>query len=113
MELGERLTDLEKEDKARADRILFSVERLLNISQRWLNITEACRYAKMSKNTLMECILDGYIKASKPRGKWIVDRLSIDTYYTDEFASVLTRDRLDPWGGPSDEPSGTGGVANE
>lgn len=60
-----------------------SIDRLMNISQRWLTVQEACRYAKMSRTTLMECVNSGDIKGSRRRGKWIVDRLSIDTYYQD------------------------------
>ena len=48
---------------------------------RWLKIPQACSYAKMSKNTLMECIFCGDIKATKrKKGGWVVDRYSIDEY---------------------------------
>jgi hypothetical protein len=57
------------------------IDRLLNLSQRWLTITEACLYSKMSKNTLMGTIGSGHVFASKRGGKWIVDRTSIDQYY--------------------------------
>lgn len=57
------------------------IDRLLDISQRWLTVTEACLYAKMSKNTLMGTIDSGHVFASKRGGKWIVDRKSIDQYY--------------------------------
>jgi excisionase family DNA binding protein len=68
------------------------LKKLISISQRWLTIREACLYSKMSKNTLMECIEAGQIKASKKRGKWIVDRLSIDAYYEDIEVEALYKD---------------------
>lgn len=53
----------------------------LIVNEKWLKIEKACRYAKMSKNTIMECILNGDIRAKKrEKGGWIVDRQSIDEY---------------------------------
>lgn len=62
------------------------------LSGRWLSMPKACRYSEMSKNTLMKCIKNGDIKASKKRGKWIVDRESIDKYYEADIENVLFND---------------------
>ena len=60
---------------------------------RWLKITQACKYAQMSKNTLMECIADGEIKAKKrKKGGWIVDRCSIDEYNGHNGEDMLYND---------------------
>jgi excisionase family DNA binding protein len=72
--------------------IINRIDRLLAISQRWLTVKEACLYSKMSKNTLMECIMSNEIKACKKRGKWIIDRLSIDIYYADFEIETLSKD---------------------
>ena len=55
-------------------------------------MSKATKYSEMSKNTLMECIKSGDIKASKRRGKWIVDRHSIDKYYESDIETVLFND---------------------
>jgi excisionase family DNA binding protein len=68
--------------------------KLVAITQRWLTMQEACSYSKMSKNTLMECIATGNIKACKKRGKWIVDRLSVDEYYGDGEIEVIVKDLM-------------------
>ena len=70
------------------------LRNLVSLSQRWLSMSEACIYSKMSKNTLMLCINDGEIQAVKRRGKWIVDRLSIDSYYTDFETETRVKDLL-------------------
>lgn len=73
--------------------MLSSCEKLLNLTQRWLTIKEACMYAKMSKNTLMECIKSGAIKASRRRPKKIIiDRLSIDKFYESDIEDILFED---------------------
>jgi hypothetical protein len=61
--------------------LIEQITHLLDLSQRWLKIEEACSYAKMSRNTLMKCIDNGDIKGKKrKKGGWIIDRLSIDEY---------------------------------
>jgi hypothetical protein len=61
--------------------IFDRINQLLDLSQRWLKIDEACRYAKLSRPILMELIGTGEIRARlRPKGGWIVDRLSIDEY---------------------------------
>jgi len=72
--------------------IIERIDRLLDISQRWLTISEACQYSKMSKNTLKSVIDSGGIFASKRGGKWIVDRTSIDKYYLYDEANALFQD---------------------
>lgn len=50
-------------------------------SMRWLKLSEAVIYSRMSKKTLRKYILQGDIYAIKEGGCWIVDRKSIDTHY--------------------------------
>ena len=60
---------------------------------RWLKIPQACVYAKISKNTLMDCIISGDIRAIKrKKGGWIVDRLSIDEYNSHRIEEALYKD---------------------
>ena len=47
---------------------------------RWMDVKTACRYASMSKNTLMAYIKDDSIYAKRLKGKWYVDRDSIDNF---------------------------------
>jgi hypothetical protein len=51
-----------------------------NSYPRWMDVKTACRYASMSKNTLMAYIKDDSIYAKRLRGKWYVDRDSIDNF---------------------------------
>lgn len=57
-------------------------------SQRWLTLREACRYARVSKNTLRKLIEEGHITAKRLEGKWIVDRFSIDAFYGSDAGFV-------------------------
>lgn len=52
--------------------------------QRWLTLEEAVAYAKASKNTLRGWIDKGYIYGFKRTGKLIIDRESIDKWYSSE-----------------------------
>lgn len=61
--------------------LLAEVRKLTAISQRWLTVKEACAYAKMSRETLMQAVNLGEIRGRKrPIGGWIIDRESIDEY---------------------------------
>jgi predicted site-specific integrase-resolvase len=53
---------------------------------KWLSLPEACAYARRSRNTLLRHIREGKIIASKPDGRWIVDRESIDSFYQPEIS---------------------------
>lgn len=52
--------------------------------QRWLTLEEAMAYARASRNTLRRWIDAGHIYAFRRTGKLIVDRDSIDTWYSSE-----------------------------
>ena len=52
--------------------------------QRWLTLEEATAYARASKNTLRGWIDKGYIYGFRRTGKLIVDRESIDNWYSSE-----------------------------
>ncbi|MEW5772835.1 MAG: helix-turn-helix domain-containing protein [Thermodesulfobacteriota bacterium] len=61
---------------------------------RWLNLTRACEYAGMSRNTLLKYIREGYFWGEKlPSGHWRVDRESIDNALSDKD-HVRARDIL-------------------
>ncbi len=60
---------------------------------RWLTVQQAKRYAKMSRNTLMDCIFDGLILGTKrKKGGWVVDRESIDEYNRNKNEDLLLND---------------------
>lgn len=52
---------------------------------KWLKLSEAMIYARMSRNTLKRDIYAGDINAGKRGGSWIVDRESIDQFYKVEI----------------------------
>jgi hypothetical protein len=55
---------------------------------RWLTFSEAMKYAKVkSPTTLRKWIDEGFIYAFKRSGVWIVDRESIDDWFTSEKLS--------------------------
>ena len=58
-----------------------AAEMAATIKPRWLEIKEACGYARVSRNTLMNYINEGHVYAFKRTGKWIVDRESIDDFF--------------------------------
>ena len=52
---------------------------------RWLTLREAMQYARVkSPNTIKKWIDEGYIYAFKRSGEWIVDRESVDDWYSSE-----------------------------
>lgn len=52
---------------------------------RWLTLEEAMAYAKVkSKNTIRRWIQEGYIDANKRTGSWIIDRESIDDWFSSD-----------------------------
>jgi len=55
---------------------------------RWLTLKEAMSYAKVkSVGTIRVWISNGFIYAHKRSGQWIVDRESIDNWYSSEKVS--------------------------
>jgi Helix-turn-helix domain len=84
--------EINPEDIKKISILLIRQIENLTIFGRWLPISKATRYSEMSKNTLMECINNGDIKASKKRGKWVVDRKSIDEYYEADIEAALFND---------------------
>lgn len=72
-------TEMETIAKLMAERIL--AER--PIVGRWLTIEEAMAYAKVkSRMTITAWINKGYIYAHKRTGSWIVDRETIDDWFS-------------------------------
>ena len=52
---------------------------------RWLTMNEALEYAKVkSVKTLKKWINKGYIYGDKRTGSWIIDRQSIDDWYSSD-----------------------------
>ena len=52
---------------------------------RWLRLDEAKQYAKVkSSNTIRKWIDEGYIYGFKRSGEWIIDRDTIDDWYSSE-----------------------------
>ena len=70
-----------------AEKIL-SQSRLNQTASRWLKVKEAAEYAKVSRRKLMTWIDEGYIYGFKRTGEWIVDRESIDQWYSSERIEI-------------------------
>ncbi|NPU86564.1 MAG: helix-turn-helix domain-containing protein [Syntrophaceae bacterium] len=52
---------------------------------RWMTLKEAMAYAKVkSEDTIRKWINSGYIYAHKRTGQWIVDRESIDDWFSSD-----------------------------
>ena len=51
---------------------------------RWLTMEEATEYAKIKSKTICKWIKQGYIYGFKRSGNWIIDRKSIDDWYSSE-----------------------------
>lgn len=60
---------------------------------RWLSICKACQYASMSKKKLIRHIHAGEIYGAK-RGKWFVDRDSIDDFFLDENTEKIMVEKV-------------------
>jgi len=61
---------------------------------KWLKLPEACRYARMSKNTLKKYIQLGRFSGERlESGQWRINRESIDDYFqrSDEKALEICR----------------------
>lgn len=53
---------------------------------RWLTMPEALEYARVrSKTTMLKWLNEGLIYGFKRSGTWIIDRESIDQWYTSEL----------------------------
>jgi len=64
------------------------------VEQRWLRISEACKYAGLCKNTVKRMLYDGLLIGERtPGGHWRVDRDSIDAYFgrANEKAVAIVR----------------------
>lgn len=76
-------TDLEAIAASIAGKVADTI-RADHTVQRWLTLEEAAAYARASKNTLRGWINNGYVYGFKRTGKLIVDRESIDAWYSSE-----------------------------
>ena len=53
---------------------------------RWLTMSQALDYAKIkSKNTMLKWVKEGLVYGFRRSGTWIIDRDSIDKWYTSEL----------------------------
>jgi len=59
-----------------------------NVYPRWMDVKAASKYTSMSKNTLMEYIKDDCIYAKRLKGKWYIDRESIDNFMLQDPVKV-------------------------
>jgi excisionase family DNA binding protein len=50
--------------------------------RRWLKMSEACRYASLSRKTVKVMLMDGSLTGERtPGGHWRVDKESIDSWF--------------------------------
>ncbi len=51
--------------------------------KRWLRISEAEKYASLSRNTIKKMLKDGQLRGERtPGGHWRIDRESIDDWFS-------------------------------
>jgi hypothetical protein len=62
-----------------------------DINPRWLKVSDACKYASMSKKKLMGYVKDGQIYGTLKGGNWYIDRTSIDKFMLadDEMVDLM------------------------
>tara|TARA_Y100000590_G_C15052111_1_gene763098 strand:+ start:75 stop:293 length:219 start_codon:yes stop_codon:yes gene_type:complete len=51
-----------------------------NISNRWLNINDVCKYCRLSKSTINRAIIRGELKVSKKTGKNLFKKEWVDRF---------------------------------
>ncbi len=71
----------------------------LDMTERWLSITAASKYASMCDKNLIKYVLAGQIYGVKIDDKWRLDKCSIDTFMTKRKGSYApevqeVKDRL-------------------
>ena len=75
-------------NKPEIDALAETLAGILSIPKpvgRWLTLAEAMAYAKVkSPTTLKKWINEGLIYGFKRSGEWIVDRKSIDAWYSSD-----------------------------
>ena len=77
----ETLTD--KEIKALAEELKRII--LIEPIGRWLTMKEAMNYARIkTEKTIKKWLDEGYIYGHKRSGSWIIDRQSIDDWYSSD-----------------------------
>lgn len=67
-----------------------------NISElhpRWMKLKQACRYASMGKESLLELVksnkINGFQDKTLKTKQWIIDKESIDKYRTKQFFEAM------------------------
>ncbi len=63
------------------------------ISPRWLDLRLASKYCSMHRQTLLAHVHAGEIYATRIRGKWYVDRDSIDSFMKADMVSIAMKAR--------------------
>jgi len=71
--------------------LLQSMNDRFSVVPRWLSMKQACAYASMSENKLMEHINADDIYATKKGGKRFVDRESIDAFMLSDSRAAEKR----------------------
>ncbi len=65
-----------------------AIRKIEPIYPRWLDISKACKYISLSKNTLLKYIMSGDVYAKRLNGKWIVDKKSIDEFMMSDMTDI-------------------------
>ena len=50
----------------------------------YLTLKEACEYARVCKDTMRRWLEEGYVVGHREKGKWIINRQSIDDYLSSQ-----------------------------
>ena len=57
--------------------------------RRWLSLSEAAVYVSLSQKTLMKYVNRGVIYGTLKGGKWLIDRVSLDTWLEEDKIKLL------------------------
>jgi hypothetical protein len=76
--------DIQEVSRAIAERVFSSMSQKMTPG-RWLTMSEALNYARIrSKTTMLKWLNQGFVYGFKRSGTWIIDRESIDKWYSSE-----------------------------
>lgn len=68
-----------------------------DMEKRWLSLKEAAKYSSIGEGRLVRMVEEGSIKGCQDEGHgraaWILDKLSIDTYYENQMSGPTIRER--------------------
>jgi len=52
--------------------------------RRWMSLSEVEEYASMCSKTLLKLVSTGEVYGTRKKGKWYIDRDSVDAYFNED-----------------------------